>query len=139
LIVAPFCYAIENHGCWIQGSHGVLSFRSDLRAGTAIIFYISLHGMPLAGPQHWVTVNAAGPREVKKPISAKTRFVLRCSGSVGDKGNVTIDLTVEGGMPAQPDDRDARRFVVGIVGFGYATADDPIARADISEALLFDL
>lgn len=147
LMLTPFCYSIENHGCWIQGSHGVLTFQSNLPAYTEIIFYAALCGAPWAASQHWITVNiemngercASTANHVRRPVPAHGRFAIRCFGRVGENGDVSVHLTVEGEVPVQPDAADKRRFIAGIVAFGYAARDNLIARADISEALAFDL
>ncbi|WP_284948087.1 glycosyltransferase family 4 protein [Acidisoma cladoniae] len=146
LMLTDFGYTIEPHGCWMRGNKGSLRFRSDQPAGTEISVYLQFLSAPWANHDNLLSIDMDKPGirpsskrvDNKRSLAPNSRFLMRCSGTVGEKGSVSVNVVVSGHVPLEHGGPGARRFCVGLSEFGYTASADLVARVDMSEHFMFN-
>jgi hypothetical protein len=82
-------------------------------------------------------LRTADVRSLKAPdLQRSTCIVLR--GVVGTGGLCRVTLEVEGAWE-MPEHEEERSYVIGLAGIGFAQSSNAAARADLLEALAFNI
>jgi len=140
MIVDSF-YPPDALGAWMRGRFGELAFHTGLTEGDDVSVYLRLHLAPWYGD--CVTnalvgeLRTADVRSLKaSDLERSTCIVLR--GVVGARGLCRVTLEVEGAWE-MPEHEEERSYVIGLAGIGFARSSNAAARADLLEALAFNI
>lgn len=133
-------YHIENHGTWMRGNLGEVSFLTGLDKGTDIIVYLQLSCPPHATGNRVTAYVADGSNVAPSggrwhQLEAGHKALVRAQGHVGEAGLCSILIEVEGKLAAPLP--DPRLFGVGLTAMGFVRADNVRLREDLVERFIF--
>jgi GNAT superfamily N-acetyltransferase len=139
LLVEGF-YTAEHFGAWMKGRFQTLTFSTGLAPGTPIVAYLRMKPAP------WheggdITVRLDGDSDQgerrfgAQALAAAQPFLVK--GHVDDDGVGKLTIEFDGTYVLP--DHETRDFGVGLMGFGYAAADNAGARMDLYEAFYYSL
>lgn len=139
LLVEGF-YTAEHFGAWMKGRFQTLTFSTGLAPGTPIVAYLRMKPAP------WheggdITVRLDGDSDQgerrfgAQALAAAQPFLVK--GHVDDDGVGKLTIEFDGTYVVP--DHETRDFGVGLMGFGYAAADNAGARMDLYDAFYYSL
>ncbi|WBO22740.1 glycosyltransferase family 4 protein [Sphingomonas abietis] len=133
-------YHLEEHGVWMRGNIGEISFLTGLDENTEVIAYLQLSAPP-HGAGNLVTAYIADGSSVAPSdgrfhsLEFRQRALMRARGRVREGGLCTILIELRG--QTDPGPADGRLFGVGLTALGYVRADNAMLREDLVERFTF--
>ena len=150
LMLADGWFPAEDFGVWMKGRLALLRFATGLKPDTDVVVYFKLAGSPshsnavmkifpgtsLPAREPQVAFpSPALPPFACGPISNNAPFTARVAGRVDARGEVSLQLVVEGTINLV-DEVDTRLLALGLIAVAYAPRADGATRADIVDALM---
>lgn len=137
LLLADNFYTPENHGAWMRGTLGRMTFQTTAVPGTEVIVYASFHPAPgyYDIPISFEVDSGGSRRTTRRWVPLTSMCRLRGHGTVADDGSCSITVEVKAALVSV--EGDHRHFAVGMSAIGWVRRDNPALREDLVEAMTF--
>lgn len=136
LIDSTALYGNEDHGVWLRGPNPELGITTALPPGTPVLAYVRLSVAPGALGCRLKILDMTSDKDTASIGFSglqQSGGTLRLPVVVGNYGVIHLRFNVAGHYSMLPG--EVRDFAIGLRSFGYARADNVLARQELLETM----